>query len=207
MTRLLNRFRRSPPQQACSTPVDRPGNIADPNPEAAYQLCQFDDRLAPVLLRWVDSPRVLRWLAPSVERALTPDMVLEWRRKGGRPLCLVRHPGPTLLAYGELNPMRHQPGHYWLGHILVDPVKRGKGIGTRFIRAMERYAFRSMGALQLSLVVFPDNRSAIACYGRAGFRSVGEEHHRFLPSGPMHCLLRMTLMRSEWESLEDRHSA
>lgn len=220
MANLLKRFQRGRPSHSAERSAQANADVIAGMTEAAptgaplpagqaeaCRLRQFDPRLAGLLVPWVDSPQVLRWLAPSAVPPLTAETVRCWHRADGRSLCLVGSRSTRLMAYGELNPMRHQVEHYWLGHILVNPSQRGRGLGTRFVQAMETYAFDTMGALQLTLVVFPDNDAAVRCYRRAGFRDVGEEDHRFTSAGPSFRLLRMTLMRCEWTEGRARQSA
>ena len=58
------------------------------------------------------------------------------------------------------------------GFVILDPAKRGKGLGKEMLRLGIRYAFDIYGAKRVSLGVFENNPSAYFCYKAAGFRDV-----------------------------------
>ena len=100
-------------------------------------------------------------------------------------------------AADELSPMRREPDHYWLGHVLIRPGLRGRGLGNRLVVGLVEYAFERLSARRISLIVFPDNRPAIECYCAQGFTLVGDEFHRFVDMGPKEHLLRYELRASQ----------
>ena len=89
--------------------------------------------------------------------------------------------------------MRREPGHLWLGHLVVRPDQRGKGAGQVLVRALLAYASERHLASRVSLIVFPDNTAALKCYRRVGFTIVGEEYHQFGDVGPRRRLLRLEI--------------
>jgi RimJ/RimL family protein N-acetyltransferase len=162
-----------------------------------------------MLVSWVGGDADLRWLAPNTAPPLTPEKVLEWQKPEGRAYVAVAarpeepngspppramHNGDCgesdLVAYGELNPIQGRPRQFWLGHCLVRPDRRGRGLGCAFVKTLLRQAFAVLRASNVALIVFPDNRAALHCYLRAGFVAVGEEWHSFL-SAPPERLLRL----------------
>ena len=156
----------------------------------ATQLRAFDPRCAGLVVSWVRTPQELFHLAPKTAPPLTVAKVLGWRRPQGQPLLLWPAEGELPLGYAELNPMKSDSRHLWLGHVVLDPRCRGKGEGRRFVQALLRWGEEELGARRVSLVVFPDNQAAVACYLKAGFSLRGDEYHRFEPDGPRHRLLR-----------------
>ena len=72
----------------------------------------------------------------------------------------VRNPGDTL---DELR----------IGFVIVDPAKRGRGIGREMLRLGVRYAFTIYHAERVSLSVFENNLPACSCYRAAGFSETG----------------------------------
>jgi len=155
----------------------------------------FDATDAGPLARWVGTARDLRWLAPGTLPPLTPEKVLAWKKPGGRAYCLSTCDAPEPIGYGELNPMRGENGHWWLGHVIVRGDLRGQGIGHVFVRGLLDRAFHELNADRVSLIVFPGNVAAIGCYRRNGFNPVSDEYHRFEPGGSKHRLLRFELRR------------
>lgn len=102
--------------------------------------------------------------------------------------------GPPL-GYGEINPLRSGGEHVWLGHVIVRPDRRGRGLGSILLRALLAEVFERRNATRVALIVFPDNLAALRCYRRAGFCLSGEEHHQFDGAGPTHRLLRLEITR------------
>ncbi|MBI4717370.1 MAG: GNAT family N-acetyltransferase [Planctomycetes bacterium] len=148
-----------------------------------------------MIAAWVGTAPELRWLAPSSALPLTAEKVVAWRKPGGHAMVWTRDTAEVPAAYAELNPMRDAPDHWWMGHVIVSPQLRGRGMGTAFVRALLNEAFTELLASRVSLVVFPENRIAIACYRRAGFTAIGEEYHRFSEESPYLRLLRLEARR------------
>lgn len=161
--------------------------------ESRLQLAPFAPRHADYVARWVNCESELHWLAPSCQMPITPDSVIGWKKAGGQPLVYLDALTSRPVAYGELNPMRNEPEHWWLGHIIVDPNQRGRGLGRQFVRMLVEHANARLRAARLSLIVFPDNDPAIRCYRAVGFAKVCEEFHQFRGLGPKQRLLRFEL--------------
>ena len=154
-----------------------------------YRIAAFDGLWAGMVATWVRSKPELFWLAPRTEPPLTASKVRDWRRPGGYPLMWVPAGGVELpvpaegtgdaspIGYAELNPMRGRLDQYWMGHVLLQPASRGCGLGVRFVAALLDWARDDLRAERVSLVVFPNNAPAIACYRRVGMTLVGEEYH------------------------------
>lgn len=160
---------------------------------SSLRLELFDDRLSSIIAQWVRAPCELHWLAPATEYPLTAAKVAGWNRPHGRAMILTQTGDPLPLGYAELNPMRRDQHHVWLGHVLLRPDRRGWGLGVEFTRRLSAVAFKQLEAHFLSLIVFPENRSAVNCYMRAGFTAMGYEYHRFGGKGPKYRLLRMEI--------------
>ena len=153
----------------------------------------FADHDRDAIVGWVRTPEELRWLAPSTPWPLTVDKMQAWRREDGQAYGLHIDTDTAPIGYGELNPMRSQPDQLWVGHVIVDPVFQRRGYGTRFMAELARLAFEKLKATRLILVVFPSNTTAIQCYHRVGFQTVGEERHAFGSSTQKHRLLRLEM--------------
>jgi RimJ/RimL family protein N-acetyltransferase len=154
-------------------------------------LSNYNTKWGDFIAAWVQSEQDLRWLAPGTLPPLTGEKISAWKKVGGWALVGFERAAVAPVAYGELNPMRSEAGHFWIGHVLIDPQKRGLGVGRLFVHKLLEEAFQRQEARRVSLVVFPDNQAAVHCYQKCGFRIVGDENHRFLPGGPRHRLLRL----------------
>lgn len=156
-------------------------------------LVRFEPRYASQIAEWVETDEQLRWVAPSARPPLTAAKVAAWKRPSGEAFTILRESDGQAVGYGELNPMQREPGHLWLGHLIVRPDQRGKGAGQVLVRALLAYASERYLATRVSLIVFPDNAAALKCYRRVGFTIVGEEYHQFGGVGPRHRLLRLEI--------------
>jgi len=148
-----------------------------------------------LIVTWVQDAQEAYWLAPKTRPPLTPTSVVRWRQPDHDPYMLLAPEREEPVAYGELNRMTAPPRHYWLGHLIVDPAWRGRGCGVQLTRLLLREAFEMRGARRVTLVVFPENRRALACYRAAGMHDDGYEWHSFPVFGTRECLVRLAAMR------------
>lgn len=56
------------------------------------------------------------------------------------------------------------------GFVIVDPERRGQGLGKAMLRQGLKFAFELYGADKVSLGVFENNPSAYYCYKAVGFK-------------------------------------
>jgi RimJ/RimL family protein N-acetyltransferase len=160
---------------------------------AEFTLRKFDPLFAGLVASWVRSAEELFWLAPSTAYPLSAAKVVRWTHKHGNPLLYYRVGAQMPVGYGELNPMRNDPRHLWIGHVVLDPAFRGHGLGLRLTHALVDHAFGRLRARKLTLVVFPENEAAVRCYERVGFCCRGEERQCFRGLSPRHRLLRFEM--------------
>jgi RimJ/RimL family protein N-acetyltransferase len=159
---------------------------------AAYRLEVFEPVYAALVASWVCDAREAYWLAPKTAPPVTAEHVRGWNCPGHEQLQLVARRGGGPVAYGELNVLDAERGLYWLGHLIVDPRRRGHGVGRALTLALLARAFTNYAARQVTLVVFPDNAAARACYRKAGLHEDGWEVHRLPPYRRRVRLLRMS---------------
>ena len=60
------------------------------------------------------------------------------------------------------------------GYVIVDPQRRGRGLGAEMLRAGLRFARAVCKAEVASLSVFENNEPAYRCYKAVGFTETGE---------------------------------
>lgn len=172
----------------------------------AWWFARFDPLLAPTIASWARDGRDLFWLAPKTPGPLTAAKVVGWASPDGQPLLFQGVGQLEPFGYLEINPMPSDFGHFWLGHCVIDPSRRGSGFGQCMISLSLELAFRVKHACRISLVVFPDNIGAIRCYQRAGFVNSGEQLKYFPTTGKQHRMTQMTIDRGRFLSLPT-HSA
>lgn len=171
------------------------------------RLAPFERCYAPLVAGWTGVPIDAYWLAPRTPPPITAAKVLGWIRPGTSAMLLSEEQGSDRsdrpcedarapLAYGEINILEGHTRAYWLGHLLVAPEHRGRGVGRQLTEHLLRHAFERFNARRVTLVVFPDNKAAIACYESAGMRIDGHEDHHFAVYGHTVRMVRMAVTRS-----------
>lgn len=172
---------------------DVPSSIPCSIPPAIVR--PFDLRRVGDVLSWVRSDAELCHLAPGTRPPLSIEKIHAWHKPGSSIFSLHANESAPMIGYGELNPMRDEPRHFWLGHILIKPEERGKRWGRSLVTEMVRIAFEERNGLRVSLLVFPDNEAALRCYRALGFIERGAEVHLFPATQKTHRMLRLELGR------------
>jgi RimJ/RimL family protein N-acetyltransferase len=90
-----------------------------------------------------------------------------------------------------------------LGLLVFDPASRGRGYGTAAITAMLAIAFDAAGLAlnKVYLNVFAENVRSRTLYAKIGFVQEGVLRQEYLLDGTYHDMVRMSMLRSEWETL------
>jgi RimJ/RimL family protein N-acetyltransferase len=160
---------------------------------ALLRLERFDPAHADLVASWVTSELEAYWLAPQTPPPLTADQVRRWSSSQHEAFQLRPPQQQPPIAYGELNILDRYRHAYWLGHLIVDPAVRGRGVGRELTRRLIERARTCYGATEVTLVVFPANAPAIRCYRAAGLLPDGYELHDLEPYGHRARLLRMSI--------------
>ncbi|WP_168203707.1 GNAT family N-acetyltransferase [Humibacter ginsenosidimutans] len=92
--------------------------------------------------------------------------------------------------------------HAEVGIALVTEA-RGKGIGTDAIAQLVEFAFVRCNLRRVHLEVIESNAGAIRAYEKAGFVLEGRQREHAWVRGRYEDILRMGLLRSEWESARE----
>ena len=147
-----------------------------PLTDGVVALRGWRDTDVPAIAAMMDEPEIARFTrAPSpyrerdaIEwRALHPAML---RRREALPLALVTATGDELI--GSMLLRFWGEGRGELGY-LVAAAARGRGLGTRAVRLLARWAFEAHGIERLEAHVQPDNMPSLALAERVGFRREG----------------------------------
>lgn len=159
------------------------------------RLAPFAPVWAELVVSWVRDAREAYWLAPKSRPPLTATEILRWARPDHEPYMLLQGEQVAPIGYGELNRLVGGRRQYWLGHLVVDPALRGRGYGVQLTALLLQEAFEQRGARRVTLVVFPDNTAALACYRAAGMVEDGREWHTFPAYGRREGLVRLAAAR------------
>jgi ribosomal protein S18 acetylase RimI-like enzyme len=142
----------------------------------------FREADARTVLGWVGSiGEADRW-ASAGSRALEPELFREWHADP-EVVPFVCLDGALPVGYGEIWEDRRE-NEAELARIIVDPARRGRGLGRRLTVLLAERA-RAEGFANIWLRVVPGNEPALAAYRAAGFlRASSEEEATFNEGQP-----------------------
>jgi ribosomal protein S18 acetylase RimI-like enzyme len=131
---------------------------------------------------WIGSADELDRWASLRGVDVTPELFAGWHAEPDvHPFVLVD--GADVVGYGEVW-SDDDHGEAELARIVVDPRRRGRGVGRRLTQLLVGEA-RARGFDEVWLRVVPTNAVAIASYRGAGFeRGSGEEEAAFNAGQP-----------------------
>jgi [ribosomal protein S18]-alanine N-acetyltransferase len=129
---------------------------------------------APRIAAWSLSAGEARRWCSRAEHPFPPQQILRWWTADDvQPWILADDGGETPIAYGELW-LDEAEDEVELARVIVDPDRRGAGVGRRLVHALVDAA-RSTGRGACILRVDPDNTVALRLYRTAGFADVDAE--------------------------------
>jgi len=116
-------------------------------------------------------------------------------------MAIVTQDG-RLIGDIELTEIAWRSGDAELVVRIGDPDCRGMGMGASAVRAMLGAAFDRLNLARVYLRVCADNRRAIRCYLKCGFRREGVVRRKLGPNGEARQVVLMTIMRSDFARME-----
>ncbi len=158
------------------------------------------------MARWLSDPRVLAYYEgrdQSFDEARVRRVFLEETIAKGETPCLIIH-GDLPIGYLQLYPvpdeeaqeygLGQKTGVFGLDLFIGLPDRWGTGLGTEAVRLALTHLFGQAGARTVIVDPHVDNRRAIRCYEKAGFRAA-----KTLPAHESHegRLVDCLLMRAE----------
>jgi AacA4 family aminoglycoside N(6')-acetyltransferase len=142
------------------------------------------ERDLPLLHDWLTRPHVVEWWTPAptleeVEEEFRPYIA---GASSVRPYFALVDGAPigyiqSYVAMGSGDgwwPDERDPGVRGIDQFLADAAQLGRGLGTAMVRAFVRELFADPEVTRIQTDPSPENRRAIRCYEKAGFRAVGE---------------------------------
>lgn len=84
------------------------------------------------------------------------------------------------------------------GMIIVDPARRGQGMGQRMLTLALEYAFVFLQAQRVTLGVFEQNEAARRCYDRLGLCALNTPGDTLTVHGETWQLIEMEMTRGKW---------
>jgi RimJ/RimL family protein N-acetyltransferase len=155
---------------------------------------------APDITRMFSDPEALEWTrapAPYREgdaRQWLASLPAQMRRGDALPLAVTDANDGSLLGSIELR--MQAEGRAELGYVIASWA-RGRGIGTRALRLLAKYAFDILRLERLEALVQPGNEGSQALAARVGFTREGLLRAHSLVRGERKDMVIMSLLRGE----------
>jgi RimJ/RimL family protein N-acetyltransferase len=156
---------------------------------------------------WIRSPEELMlWTASSFGFPLTREHLERHLRdsaeRGDRRIFKAVEEGrEEAVGHIELGAIDPRNRSVRIGRVLVDPARRGQGVGAAMMCSALAMAFKEMKTHRVELGVFDVNPAAIACYEKVGFHRDGLRRDSFLafaePARYWSEVI-MSLLEAEW---------
>ncbi|MEG2290387.1 MAG: GNAT family N-acetyltransferase [Clostridium sp.] len=173
------------------------------------KLEEFTCEEIPELVSWIpDKEFLLQWAGPSYTLEL-----LEKQLEKDIEMTLEEEPKSMMFsAKDDVN--KETLGHIQLlgidkvnmsariGRVLVSNKSRNKGIGLLMINSILDIAFNDLNLHRVDLGVFDFNKSAIACYKKAGFILEGTFRDCRKMDGKYWSLMNMSILEEEYRNLK-----
>jgi RimJ/RimL family protein N-acetyltransferase len=164
----------------------------------------LDRSMLPDLTRWINDFATLRTLGIG-PRPMTADEEEQWYSR------VTMDPGTIHFAIYDLDDLAHVGGvnlhaidqrHQTceLGIAILDPDRRGKGLGTEAVVLVTDYAIHALSMHNVHLRLLAFNEAGMRAYRKAGFREYGRRREAILHSGQRWDMVYMDVIANEWES-------
>lgn len=143
------------------------------------------------LVAWVGDERgLVQWAGPIFTWPLDERQLERYlaTSDGAAPQAYIwraRDAAGATVGHIELKEIDASDGNAVIARVLVDPERRGAGIGRAMVAEVLRFAFDDLGLHRVELRAFTFNVAALRCYESLGFvpealwrevRRVGDEY-------------------------------
>jgi len=174
------------------------------------KLERFSFEEIPQLISWVPNKEfLLQWAGPSYTFELMEKQL------GNDINTMLEDDPKSLMFSAKLIESNKTVGHVQLlnidrtnmyariGRVIVgEKENRSKGIGLQIINSVLDIAFNKLKLHRVDLGVFDFNKSAIACYEKAGFIIEGNFRECRKINGQYWSLLNMSILEDEYRKRE-----
>lgn len=156
-------------------------------------------------VRWFADEEVTRNLA--VRAPFSKAMEEQWftgmlERQGKDAyhfvICLLADDRP--IGTAGFHQVNYEDGHASFGISIGEKGEWSKGYGTDALRAICDFGFGELRLERIELDVYEPNARARRSYEKAGFVTEGTLRHAHYSDGRFQDVVRMALLRGEWEA-------
>lgn len=119
-------------------------------------------------------------------------------------ICLLADERP--IGTAGFHHVNFEDGNASFGISIGEKAEWNRGYGTDALRAICDFGFGELRLERIELDVYEPNERAQRSYAKAGFVTEGTLRHAHYSDGRHHDVLRMSLLRSEWEAQPRRQT-
>jgi RimJ/RimL family protein N-acetyltransferase len=159
----------------------------------------------PLFVRWLADAETKRHLA--LRSPISEAMEEKWFDQAvehqGRDryhfvICLLDDGRP--IGAADLRDIDLENGHADFGIVIGEKGEWNRGYGTEALEALCDFGFGQLRLERIALDVYVGNTRAQRSYEKAGFQLEGTLRHAHFSDGQFTDVLRMSLLRNEWEA-------
>jgi len=164
----------------------------------------LDAAMVPAFTRWINDFETLRTLGAE-PRPMTATEEERWYQQVvGKDdvvfFAIYDLADMALVGSTNLHSVNHRHRTCEVGIAILDPDRRGRGLGTEAVRLITDYAFHALDMHNVQLSVLAFNEAGIRAYRRAGFQEYGRRRQAIVHNRQRWDLVYMDVLASEWES-------
>lgn len=126
------------------------------------------------VITWISTPQALKlWGGPAL--TFPPRMEKTWQEIGAtdQNTFSLLEQGVRVAGLGQI--LFREPGTVHLARIIVEPTKRGRGLGRILCQQLLEAGFARHPVSEFTLNVYRNNAPAIRLYTSLGFAIVSED--------------------------------
>ena len=158
-----------------------------------------------LFVRWFSDAEVTRYLAirAPFSKAMEEKWFESMLESQGKStyhfvICLLADGHP--IGTAGFHHVNQEDGHASFGISIGEKGEWSRGYGTDALRAICDFGFGQLRLERIELDVYEPNKRAQRSYEKAGFVTEGTLRHAHFSDGRFHDVLRMSLLRGEWEA-------
>lgn len=171
------------------------------------KLVKFTENYIEKLLSWNSTEEFLfQWAGPTYKFPLDRTQLLNDIEKATEEnpnmyiFAAIDEDSAEMVAHIQIMGIDIANDYGHVGRFICDPELVGKGIGTKVMKELQKFAFEELRLHKLGLNVFDYNKSAIRCYEKAGFIIEGVYRDSRKINGEYFSLVNMGILDREYYS-------
>lgn len=163
----------------------------------------LEPTLIPELTRWINNFETARTLMEP--RPMTRAQEEQWVSRvttSDDQVIFTIYDLEDMVPVGSVNlhAINYQNRTCELGIGIMEPDRRGKGLGTEAVILITDYAIHGLNMHNVQLRTWSYNHAGRRAYAKAGFKEYGRRREAHLHNGKWWDVIFMDVIASEWES-------